>query len=257
MLMNVYIIDDTIIFSPSECTLTSAFDSNLSQSLSEPASRCFEKLLISGELVSQNDLYELGWAGRPITPSPNTLYQTISSIRRSFKALKPSGVNPVLTETRKGFRINPELHIKYETLNANGLTEESSIELKQPNGKIDFLYIYKRKKFKLLLGTTLMVLILILYIFFNLLQSKSNPFENYQKINIPSFPDCKIYFSDVKEPINERDLKSAEFNCSTHPYNYITRLNYHLNVSILSCTREINSKKNHCHIVYLRGMLND
>lgn len=257
ILMNVYILDNAIIFSPSACTLTSVSDSNQYQSLSEPASRCLEKLLVSGELVSQKDLYELGWAGRPVTPSPNTLYQTISSIRRCFKSLGATGINPVLTETRKGFRINPELHVQIESLNINDPTEKFPTELTQSSRMFHIFNKYKQHKLKLIFGIIFMVLVIILSIIINLTQSKSDAFENYHITEVPSFSDCKIFVSNTEGYIHEKVLGKSEFNCSKYPYNYITSLYYHSSVSILSCSHEVNNKYNNCHILYLRGILDE
>lgn len=255
MLMDIYILDNTIIFSPLECSLTSVADSSQSQSLSEPASRCFEKLLISGELISHDELYELGWAGRPITPSPNTLYQTISSIRRCFKALDPAGVNPVLTETRKGFRINPELRIKSETINVSHPTEEFS-EVSDKNNESS-KYFYTNLNIKIIIAFALSFLIIVLTIWINSFRSNSYLFEGYHIQHSPTFKNCNIFISDSNEDISEQVLRNAELNCTDYPYNYITKSHYHSNISTLSCAKEIKAKKNNCHIVYLRGMLNE
>lgn len=115
MLIKRYILNNAVIFEPETRFFISVDNASLRVPLSESAARCLDALLRSRELLSQDALYDYGWQGSSVIPSPNTLYQTISILRRAYKQIDSNGVNLILTETRKGFRLNPAVKIEENT----------------------------------------------------------------------------------------------------------------------------------------------
>lgn len=76
------------------------------------ASRCLLLLIINnGEVVRHNLLYKEGWEKLGKVVTPNTLYQTISKLR---KQLKNAGVsrNIILTHPRKGWSLEEAVLIE-------------------------------------------------------------------------------------------------------------------------------------------------
>ena len=86
-MQNIYVLNDSVIFWPERNLLSCVSDSSKKVQLTGPSARCLELLLSRKDLVLQNDFYEYAWQGSGFIPSPNTLYQSISVIRRAFREI--------------------------------------------------------------------------------------------------------------------------------------------------------------------------
>ncbi|WP_052130638.1 winged helix-turn-helix domain-containing protein [Erwinia typographi] len=102
----IYRLNNAVIFVPNKNTLISCAD-NSQHVLYSTASRCLVLLIENiGEIVNHRQFYESGWEAQGKEVTPNTLYQTISELR---KQLKKSGVgnNIIKTLPRHGWFIDP------------------------------------------------------------------------------------------------------------------------------------------------------
>lgn len=96
------------------------------------ASRCLFVLITNvGKVVSHKSLYEAGWEKHGKEVTPNTLYQTISELR---KQLKNAGFkdNIIQTLPRQGWTINTEILITEinETASINNINSLPVVQRK-------------------------------------------------------------------------------------------------------------------------------
>lgn len=111
----VYLLNEGVIFIPGACTLH-AQDKKIV--LNSPSARCLHLLLMKGALTPQHELYAFGW-NNPSEITPNNLYQNISLIRRSLTGIFKKQGKYIVTVTRKGFCVGPDLiyeQIKIENM---------------------------------------------------------------------------------------------------------------------------------------------
>lgn len=86
------------------------------------SSRCFNILLRNaGNVVPHKQLYDAGWESLGKEVTPNTLYQTISELRKQLKA---AGIQENIIETipRRGWRLKKET-----VINAVRITQSSAV----------------------------------------------------------------------------------------------------------------------------------
>lgn len=112
MEMNIsktFIINGTAIFIPQQRTLAT-LNKEKKFILYNTASRCLLTLIENaGNTVSHQQLYQAGWEyeGREVTP--NTLYQTISEIRKNFQLVGLDNI--ISTQPRSGWIIHKNVII--------------------------------------------------------------------------------------------------------------------------------------------------
>lgn len=107
---NGYLIDNEIIFIPSERSITSK-TSNLTQTLHTPAVRCLQLLLEDKKTVPQNMLYKAGWGEDALKKvSTATYYQCFVNLRKQIREI---GYNNelLITVPKEGIRINETIEI--------------------------------------------------------------------------------------------------------------------------------------------------
>ncbi|ENA0609395.1 winged helix-turn-helix domain-containing protein [Enterobacter bugandensis] len=259
MLQKIYVLNGRVVFWPDRNLLT--HNTNIPQSvqLAGPASRCLELLVSRRDLVTQHELFEYGWEGSGFTPSPNTLYQSISVLRRAFRELDDSGENYILTETRKGFRVNPNFDVISEE-RALSLPQNPPSLMPEPQKDISFEPEVKtgRKKKRdvnsFLIAILAGVAIAAAISFMNTGRvDKSDDFANYKKMSYPGQSECLFFLNpnSNKKSINNLDL--SLLTCQDKPYNYLTTFSYSSKTSILSCSKEISKQPTDCSTVYVWG----
>ncbi|WP_380184122.1 transcriptional regulator [Kalamiella sp. sgz302252] len=112
-----YYIDNKVIFLPEKSRLISC-KTGKQLALYVTASRCLQLLINNpGRVVIHAELYAAGWEDHGKIVTPNTLYQTISKLRRQLEA---AGIeqNIIQTLPRQGWILNSEAMIEKQTLNA-------------------------------------------------------------------------------------------------------------------------------------------
>ncbi|WP_261642387.1 winged helix-turn-helix domain-containing protein [Erwinia mallotivora] len=105
-----YCINNIVDFIPDKNRLINC-ESRDENTLYSTASRCLFLLITNvGKVVSHKSLYEAGWESQGKEVTPNTLYQTISELR---KQLKNAGFkqNIIQTLPRQGWTINNDVKV--------------------------------------------------------------------------------------------------------------------------------------------------
>lgn len=104
-----FIINGTAIFFPDQRLITS-LNKERKFILYNTASRCLLTLIEhAGQTVSHQQLYQAGWEYHGREATPNTLYQTISEIRKSFQQVGLDNI--ISTQPRTGWIINKSVVI--------------------------------------------------------------------------------------------------------------------------------------------------
>lgn len=103
----IYRLNKTVIFVSDKNLLTSCTD-NSQYILYSTASRCLVLLIENiGNIVNHQQFYECGWEAQGKEVTPNTLYQTISELRKQLK-MAGLGSNMIKTLPRHGWFIDPD-----------------------------------------------------------------------------------------------------------------------------------------------------
>lgn len=259
MFQKVYVLNGLVVFWPDRNLLTHNTNTPQSVQLTAPASRCLELLVSRRDLVTQHELFEYGWEGSGFTPSPNTLYQSISVLRRAFRELDDSGENYILTETRKGFRVNPNFDVIAEE-RALSLPHEPEALIPQPQNDISFEPEVKtdRKKNRhlntFLIAILAGVVIAVAISFMNTGRvDKSDDFAHYKKMSYPGQSECLFFLNPNSNKKSISDLDLSLLTCHDKPYNYLTAFSYSSKISVLSCNKEIRKQPTDCSTFYLWG----
>ncbi|MEQ0878369.1 winged helix-turn-helix domain-containing protein [Enterobacter vonholyi] len=100
------IIEEKVIFISNESILKSLKDSSFSKKISTPCCRILNALILNeGEMIKYEQLYKIGWGENHMRIKPNTLYQNISILRRTFEDLGVEG-KIIKTHPRSGISID-------------------------------------------------------------------------------------------------------------------------------------------------------
>ncbi|UQY43732.1 winged helix-turn-helix domain-containing protein [Erwinia sp. PK3-005] len=104
-----FIINGTAIFLPDQRSIAS-LNKEKKLILYNTASRCLLTLIEhAGQTVSHQQLYQAGWEYHGREATPNTLYQTISEIRKSLQQVGLENI--ISTQPRTGWIINKSIVI--------------------------------------------------------------------------------------------------------------------------------------------------
>jgi DNA-binding winged helix-turn-helix (wHTH) protein len=107
--MNDYLlINGTVFFCPSKNLLISKEDSKVQCVLNAPVSRCLSMLIErQRSIVDQREMLKFVWGEKCNAVTMNTLYQSISLLRRALKTV--GLIDPLIqTISRKGLTLNKE-----------------------------------------------------------------------------------------------------------------------------------------------------
>ncbi|MEI2265967.1 winged helix-turn-helix domain-containing protein [Erwinia sp. CGal63] len=130
-----YSVNDQVIFLPHANKLISC-KTGQEFTLYVTAARCFCLLIKQqGQKVSHQALYETGWEKHGKIVTPNTLYQTISRLR---KQLQEAGLSEEIIQTtpRQGWTLSDRAVIK--TLQADTVLGRQAKPLQQPDSHNNF-----------------------------------------------------------------------------------------------------------------------
>lgn len=256
-MQNIYVLNDSVIFWPDRNLLSCVSDSSKKVQLTGPSARCLELLLSRKDLVLQNDFYEYAWQGSGFIPSPNTLYQSISVIRRAFRELCKNETDYILTETRKGFRLNPTVTVLAKMQDFNEDESEKNVSRVDAREQTVAPYNYQNRK---LIRFTIMAFILIMIVIsgtitFELYGAQTRGYSFFKKYSGPVFmpgSTCKFFLS----PKNGKDrlsiLNLSFLKCQHQYFVYVTILPYSPDISVISCDKAIDLRPKKCEVMDLR-----
>lgn len=242
------IINGMVIFEPEMKRISSE---NGIYTLSASAALCFELLIENiGNLVTHNQLYEYAWRRFGMEPTSTSLYQNISTLRKS---LSKAGIDSdiIRTMARRGFLLSPLTDIKWSGIEnisvdvVNNKTHAIDYSSKEPCSNQQSLikvkyskkYLTKRMlnckyvKYKLL--ALLVCFIVVLLSFFitnytNRIFFVSKPFYHNDCSVFPNIDsDLKIYdiydiMNDLKISCKDKDKEILYFT----GYRYSERLSF-------------------------------
>lgn len=244
-----YLIGNSIEFRPEENLLYSRKNGERI-TLFVAASRCLQLLLNQhGELVSQQELFDIGWNKSGIGVSSNTFYQNILTLRKGFK-LAGCDQTVIKTVPRQGLTIPLSVAVEKIAGEAPPLPSEGEIASKE--SALGHTLNFGKKKLRI--SSPLWVAFLsifscfamLLYIFWgHVTQSKHFSHYNYAgKIG-----QCSVYLYDRGTSINTylQFIAHNKVDCSDQKYIYFTAHPLLPRASVIHCDRPyIPGEKNSC-----------
>lgn len=263
MFCKVYTLGEKILFWPEKNMLHIKGNMREATQLTKPASRCLELLLQKGELVTQAELYEYGWEGSGFSPSPNTLYQCISVLRKAFRRLDESETIYIVTVPRKGFSFNKDISFRIDELefpcdeNDDYHRSNHSAETSTSATSLFLGAIKKRRKHLIILIFTLLYILLVVYeisFLFPLLNiRKVNYFSDYKENTLLTKEHCKFFTPTQDQYILTENSDISFLSCKKKPFNYIIQTAYSANLSIISCNKKIDMEPDFCSVMHIMG----
>ncbi|HGM5492523.1 TPA: transcriptional regulator [Serratia fonticola] len=244
-----YLIGNSIEFRPEENLLYSRKNGER-VTLFVAASRCLKLLLNQqGKLVSQQELFDIGWNQSGIGVSSNTFYQNILTLRKGFK-LAGCDQTVIRTVPRQGLTIPLSVAVEKIAGEAPQLppegervSEESTRDLSLEGGK-------KKHRFPTPLWITLLSVFscigMLLYILWGHWTTEKT-FFNY--IYVGKIGECSVYLYDRGTALNTYLQFTAhnKVDCSEQKYIYFTAHPLLPRASVIHCDGPyIRGKKNKC-----------
>lgn len=204
-----WMINESIVFTPKNNTLTKSNNPNICVTLQTPASLCLLRLMIHrGKVISQKELMLAGWGDRANATSPNTFYQTILTLRKAMASL---GMDKEIVKTiyRRGLVFSERITVRamdaseYVISPLNNLSSSETETLKSRD-VIPFMETTEpalsrsqtQHRFSLLFIAFFLVFIVGLSSLTQAMNRPDTPFQDWLPIDISnqSLP-CKLYRS--------------------------------------------------------------
>ncbi|WP_227317617.1 winged helix-turn-helix domain-containing protein [Cedecea davisae] len=252
-----YLLNDSVEFRPEENRLVGHKDERQQISLSTPASRCLLLLIEAQGLVTQKEMFDYAWGETAELTTPNNLYQNISLLRKALKTISGCENGWIITEPRKGFRLEKNILIKKLDSSGKGDSVPSAENCWRKKIAVFFRFntgIRNRKP--LLVFTYLTVALLFmaaLMVGDRLFFPETALIKNYVLLN--SVDDCHLYVNkDAREYSTHVAVFSAlKLNCSQRPYVYITAYPILHSATVFSCDLPLDSDDPQCISRLSRG----
>jgi DNA-binding winged helix-turn-helix (wHTH) protein len=231
-----YLIDNSIEFRPEESLLYSRKNGER-VTLFVAASRCLQLLLNQqGKLVSQQELFDIGWNKSGIGVSSNTYYQNILMLR---KGLKLAGCDQTVIRTvpRQGLTISLSVAVEKIAGEAPPLPAESEIVPEESMPDPSLTASKKKWRSQGSLWVTLSVLScmgMLLYILWgHWVQEKL--FSNYKYAG--TIEQCSVYLYDRATSLNTylQFIAHNKIDCTQQKYVYFTTHPLLPRASVIHC----------------------
>lgn len=250
MAIKIYIINNEVEFWPDKKLLRRVDSPGAYCILNTPASKCFELILEKRGLVRHEELYAYAWDKEAFEPSPNTLYQNMSILRRGLRKV---GNNPniIVTVARKGFKLKDSTDIVISEANIKEqLSVMDGLDSVESKATVDKKSFFNRS----LILPAVFVLIIFSLAAFNYSDNYSDRDALYNYEFMYQNDKCKLYGNKESIGMVESGLKASDLDCNDYPYNYITRFEFTSNYSVISCNYPLSGKneKTTCKAVYFR-----
>lgn len=235
----VYLIDKTIYFYPKSHRLVCLAQEKEDTTLTQPAAKCLELLIISNELVPQNNLYDYAWGENSHNVSPNTLYQNISLIRRALKNIQTGADRWIITVPRKGFRFDHSIFTRRLSAEEILPALSSTPAALEPQAEA--------KPFKPLIAFSLFGLFFSLSFIFNPVDAEFKKLmKGYEKF--AATDACQFYVNHNNDPLKEQVYSQVNqyIDCNNYPHIYISYDKIIKNISLFSCQVPLIEGSKHC-----------
>ncbi|MCE0801150.1 winged helix-turn-helix domain-containing protein [Buttiauxella sp. A2-C1_F] len=245
-----YLIENKIVFLPEKQCLVHT-DSHEEIKLKPTASLCLLLLLRNHtKIVTQNELLAFAWGESHRQVSFNAFYQSILSLRKSFLQMNVEK-QIITTIPRKGLIIQQEITVEKKR---DHVVPEVEIELTEPHAVTDTNGIENKKLPKVNLAEALIIMFTIIIVGVLIYPKVSS--ENYFSGYVASKKydgQCHYFLNDdASNHIRHEDfIKQHPEMCSDDKYLYITAYPETKNISIITCTTNMElSHDNSCQSVY-------
>lgn len=256
-----YLVNGKVVFEPQSYRLWAVDSPEASTTLFVPASECFALLLEnSGEVLSQQTLFEQVWEKNGLYASSNTLYQNIAVLRKSLKA---TGLEEEVIKTipRQGFAFIG----KADKQQSDQQTEyAASAAPEKINNSASERSIQKAVAFS---GWSSWVPLLLIFIAIVLLGwALLAPESGTQKItaeysNQGIVDGCKLYSSWPGKAASEEHFKQARevnnIECRRGEYVYLSFDSQTNFTSVIECTLPVENGAAECVNFLNRNLKNE
>lgn len=253
-----YIIDSSFEFCPVTCQLTVFGAEDFIITLHIPVSRCLELLLERRfDLVSQHDFYQYVWQDEAKNVSAETLYQSISLLRKSLKNISKEYKSMILTIPRQGFKFNLIYSVqeqigekRVESSSNSDVLIENFTKAPGHEDKVNSHPVYSlhhKKSVRLndlvfYMIVTLVLLITLVATYLAVEKEELSPLSYYTHYSESS--GCIIYANSTNYDLSTKIklIKELGADCKVTPYIYVTAFSYSTRVSAISCISPIESE---------------
>ncbi|KTQ46840.1 winged helix-turn-helix domain-containing protein [Enterobacter cancerogenus] len=212
--------------------------------LHTPAARCLSTLLENrGSLVTQKMLFEAVWENYNLEPSSNSLYQSISTIRKNLLIM---GIDKtvILTRPREGFYIPEDILIEVFSEDEPGLLTDPGDEYINKNNeekKLSFTNRLPRRNKPNLKIIVAFFLIFIFALFFTQNEEKNKNHFSHFVASERNDKSCFIYYNrDSTDFLKHKNfMDSHHFNCIKYPYIYVEAYAHAPKLSVIRCSEDM------------------
>jgi DNA-binding winged helix-turn-helix (wHTH) protein len=247
----VYLINEIILFSPEECSLTpkSGWPSGRI-TLHAPAAECLQLLLNHvGQPVTQKLLFAQVWEKKGAVVSTNTLYQSIASIR---KGLKTAGLEEDIIRTlpKQGFQCNARVQVGNVSdfiLPATPTTQKSSpaaASLSAPEKPT------RSRKYSLAASVMVSVLMVCALLYWQRNSDTEIPTHYYPAGMIEH---CSLYSSwsgaEYSQTVFNELRQRYPVSCANRQFAYLTINHLQTGSTLILCNDEFRTKGVQCRSI--------
>lgn len=250
-----YIINNEIEFWPDKKLLRLVGSPESYYILNSPAAKCFELLLTHEGLVSHKELYDFAWEKEVFEPSPNTLYQNMSILRRGLRKIGVSNPDIIATVARKGFKLRELTEVIAMEESPTDFNEVISgaevVEISEQGISVNKKHLLSKQA--LFISLSGVLFLLLLFYDYRVINYSRDPLADYAFV--VKNDDCLFYANKEADPQVSAKLKINMFNCKNYPYNYITQFVTTSNFSVMACNFPLIEKNDRtlCKAMYFRG----
>ena len=244
-----YLIGNSIEFRPEENLLYSRKNGER-VTLFVAASRCLQLLLNQhGKLVSQQELFDIGWNQSGIGVSSNTFYQNILTLR---KGLKLAGCDQTVIRTvpRQGLTIPLSITVERIAGEAPQLPPEGEMVSEENTLDPSLAIGKKKRRFPGPLWIALLSVLSCIGMLISILWGYWTQEKNFSNYNYAGkIGQCSVYLYDRGTSINTylQFIAHNEVDCSEQKYIYFTAHPLLPRASVIHCDSPyIRGKKNTC-----------
>lgn len=250
-----YLIGNQVEFRPEENLLYSRKNGE-KITLFVAASRCLQLLLNQqGKLVSQQELFEVGWNRNGVGVSNNTFYQNILTLR---KGLKLAGCDETVIKTvpRQGLTIPSSVVVEKIEGDAPLLpTEEEEEALAEVNALGNTQTCCEKKSrmpkpWWVVFLSLFACIGILLFVVWNM-SGRDKPFTNYNYVG--KIDRCNVYLYNRGTSLNtyRQFITQNKVDCSEQKFVYFTVHPMLPRASVIRCLKPfVYGEKNQCFPEY-------